>query len=125
MDWPVSKNAGAWESPGVAACYEGLKVRVKSQEKVEGVRERGLGLLGPVRRVGPRAVGHGAWGPPGLWALNDSLTLTGARWNRPVISWGVELSFHAASCWVMWASRPPIPVVWGPGVRKIAEVLLS
>ena len=26
---------------------------------------------------------------------------------------------------MMWGSRPPIPVVWGPGVRRIAEVLLS
>ena len=62
MGWPVSKNAGAWESPGVAACCVGLKVRVKSQEKVEGVRE-------PVRRVGPRAVGRGAWGPTGPLGL--------------------------------------------------------
>lgn len=56
-------------SPGVAVCCEGLKVRVKSQEKVEGVREPGLGLPGPVRRVGPRAVGHGAWGPTGPLGL--------------------------------------------------------
>ena len=48
VDWPVSKNAGARESPGVAECYAGLKVRVKFQEKVECDREPGLRLLGPV-----------------------------------------------------------------------------
>ena len=48
MDWPVSKNAGAQESPGVAACYEGLKVRVKFQEKIECDRKPGLRLLVPM-----------------------------------------------------------------------------
>lgn len=110
----------------VAACCEGPKVRVKSQEKVEGVREPALWLLGPIwGGWAPELWGMRPGVPPGLWALNDSLALTGACWDRPVISWWVELSFHAASCWMMWGSRPPVPVVWRLGVRRIAEVLPS
>lgn len=78
VDWPVSKNAGARESPGVAECYEGLKVRVKFQEKVQCDREPGLRLLGPVwGGWAPELWGMKPGVPLGLWALNDSQALAG------------------------------------------------